>query len=398
MNPTLSSKSLDVMNQESTYIAKTFNRLPVVWERGDGCRLWDVEGKRYLDFFSGQAVMNLGYNHPGQKKAMQEQLDKLVHTGNLFYLKSQIELARLLVEKTFGDKVFFSNSGAEIVELSIKVARKWAKNRHEIIAMRNSFHGRTFGALSATGQDKYRQGITPMLPGFKHVAFNDLTAAASAISDQTCAILIEPVQGEGGVLPADPVYLKNLRELCTRNNLLLIFDEIQCGLGRSGWFNAYEHFQVVPDMLLLAKPLGGGLPISALVTREDIASAMQVGDHGTTFGGNPVAAAGGIVLMNELSKPGFLEKVREMSGYLRDKLQELTAQFPGTLTASRGLGMMWGLEAGDKAQVIVTKALEQGLVLNCTAGKIVRLLPSLVVGKAEVDEACTIMQKVIAAL
>jgi acetylornithine/succinyldiaminopimelate/putrescine aminotransferase len=329
---------------------------------------------------------------------MQEQLDKLVHTGNLFYLKSQIELARLLVEKTFGDKVFFSNSGAEIVELSIKVARKWAKNRHEIIAMRNSFHGRTFGALSATGQDKYRQGITPMLPGFKHVAFNDLTAAASAISDQTCAILIEPVQGEGGVLPADPVYLKNLRELCTRNNLLLIFDEIQCGLGRSGWFNAYEHFQVVPDMLLLAKPLGGGLPISALVTREDIASAMQVGDHGTTFGGNPVAAAGGIVLMNELSKPGFLEKVREMSGYLRDKLQELTAQFPGTLTASRGLGMMWGLEAGDKAQVIVTKALEQGLVLNCTAGKIVRLLPSLVVGKAEVDEACTIMQKVIAAL
>jgi predicted acetylornithine/succinylornithine family transaminase len=396
--------SQEVINQEASSIAKTFNRQPVVWVKGEGSRLWDKEGKSYLDFFSGHAVMDLGYNHPAQMAAMQAQLQALPHTGNLYYTEPQVELAKRLAEASFGDKVMFSNSGAEIIELAIKLARKWAKRerpdekRYEIITMKGSFHGRTYGALTATAQEKYHKGIEPMLPGFKYVPFNNFVAVASGITNQTCAIMVEPVQGEGGLMPADKKYLQSLRTLCDQNHLLLIFDEIQCGLGRLGTRHAYEWFGVTPDVMLVAKPLGGGLPISALVTRADVATALQVGDHGSTFGGNPVAAAAGCVLLEELSKPGFLDQVRATGEYLAAKLGELAAQHPNLVKEVRGAGLMLGMELKHSGPEAVRQALQKGLVINCTAGHVLRLLPPLIIGKPEVDEACLILKQVFEAL
>jgi acetylornithine/N-succinyldiaminopimelate aminotransferase len=394
----------DVMSQESHYIAKTFNRQPVVWERGEGCRLWDKDGKRYLDLFSGHAVMSLGYAHPAQLAAMRDQLDRLVHCGNLYYTEAQVELARRLVEASFGEKVLFANSGAEIVELAIKLARKWARkhqpgeDRYEIIAVKGSFHGRTYGALTATGQDKYHQGLEPMLPGFKHVALNNFVAVASAITNRTCAVLIEPLQGEGGIHAADPKYLQSLRQLCDQNHLLLIFDEIQCGLGRLGVRHAYEWSGVTPDVLLLGKPLGGGLPLSALVTRQDVSAALQVGDHGSTFGGNPVAAAAGIVLLAELAKPGFLDRVRETGEYFGGKLAALAAAHPKVVKEARGVGLMRALELKVPGGEAVKLALDAGLVINCTATKVLRFLPPLILGPAEVDEAVAVLDQILAEL
>lgn len=396
--------SQEVISQEAAVMAKTFNRQPVVWARGEGCRLWDKEGKAYLDFFAGHAVMNLGYAHPAQTAAMQAQMAALVHTGNLYYTEAQVELAKRLTESTFGNKVLFSNSGAEIVELAIKLARKWARRerpdeqRFEILTMKGSFHGRTYGALTATGQEKLHQGIEPLLPGFKYVPFNNFVGAASGITNRTCAIMLEPVQGEGGITPADKKYLQALRNLCDQNHLLLIFDEIQCGLGRLGTRNAYEAFEVVPDILLVAKPLGGGLPISALVTRAEVASALQVGDHGSTFGGNPVAAAAGCVLLAEVARPGFLENVKSTGEYFGKKLAELGEKHPGLVKAVRGLGLMWGMELSHSGPEAVRAALGKGLVINCTAGKVLRFLPPLIVGRSEVDEACQILDAVLAAL
>ena len=264
--------------------------------------------------------------------------------------------------------------------------------------MKKSFHGRTYGAISATGQDKLHKGITPLLPGFKYIPFNNFVAMASAINNKTCAIMLEPIQGEGGVNFADKKYLKQVRELCDRNKLLLIFDEIQCGLGRTGHLHAYEYFGVIPDILLLGKALGGGLPLSALVTRKNIASALEIGDHGSTFGGNPVAAAAGLALLEELSRPGFLEQVREMQAYLEEKLKQLASKYPKKILELRGIGLMWGLELKGKAEAVVTLALEKGLIVNYTAGNVLRLLPPLVVGKEEIYEACSILDKVFGEL
>ncbi|MCD4813037.1 acetylornithine transaminase [bacterium] len=382
-------------------IAKTFNRQPVVWQKGFGCRLTDSEGTECLDFFSGHAVMNLGYDHPAQMAAMQAQLKSLVHTGNLYYLAPQVQLAQKLVDVTFGDKVLFANSGAEIVELAVKLARKWARReqppeaQYEIITLRNSFHGRTFGALSATGQDKYHKGIDPMLPGFKHVPINNFATTASAITNKTCAIMVEPIQGEGGIHLGTQKYLRDLRGLCDRNRLLLIFDEIQCGLGRSGYMNAYEAFGVQPDVLLLGKPLGGGFPLSALITTETIASALELGEHGSTFGGNPVAAVGGVVLLGELAKPGFLESVREKGAYLGEQLAILAKTYAANCVDVRGIGLMWGMELKEKGPEVVRQALAAGLVMNCTAGNVLRFLPALIITKQEIDEALKILEKVM---
>ncbi|MBN1595962.1 acetylornithine transaminase [candidate division FCPU426 bacterium] len=392
----------EVMQWDEKYIARTFNRQDVVWDRGRQHRLWDIAGKEYLDFFSGHAVMNLGYGHPAQKEAMQAQLDKLVHNGNLFHFAEQALLAKRLVETSFGDKVFFANSGAEIVDLAIKLARKWARrerpqeDQYEIITLKGSFHGRTFGALSATGQDKYHQGVGPMLPGFKYVQINNFAATASAINNKTCAIMIEPVQGEGGIHISTVKYIKEVQELCKHNRLLLILDEIQCGLGRIGYFHAYQAFDVVPDVLLLGKPLGGGLPLSALVTRQDVALALTVGEHGSTFGGNPVAAAAGRVLLNELDRPGFLEKARKTGAYLGQQLGMLAADYPDRIVGVRGTGLMWGLELKERGPETVRLALEAGLVINCTAGQVLRFLPALTITPEEVDEAVAIIRKILA--
>jgi predicted acetylornithine/succinylornithine family transaminase len=391
----------EIVRSGTSCLARVANRFSVVWERGEGSRLWDREGRKYLDFFSGHAVMNLGYAHPAQYPAMHTQMERMVHAGNLYYMEPQVELARRLVQATFGDRVLFANSGAEIVELAIKVARKWARqkgsteDRFEILTMRGSFHGRTYGALSATGQEKHHQDIGPMLPGFKYAPLNNFVAAASAISNRTCAIMLEPIQGEGGIYPAEKKYLRKLSELCHRNNLLLIFDEVQCGLGRTGYLNAYEMTGVIPDVLLLGKPLGGGLPISALVTREDIAAVLKVGDHGSTFGGNPVAAAAGCGLLSELAKPGFLQGVKKTGAYLGGQLDALAKTCPQKIIGVRGAGMMWGMELKERGPEMVQRALEQGLVINCTAGNVLRFLPALTIGQAEVDEACKILKGIL---
>lgn len=391
----------EIIGLENSCIGKTFNRYPVVWEKGEGCWLWDKNGKKYLDFFSGHAVMNLGYGHPGQMRAMRAQMEKLPHTGNLFYLESPVRLAERLSSLSFGGKVFFANSGAEITELAIKLARKAALRRggdgrrFEILTVQGSFHGRTYGALSATGQEKYHQNLGPMLPGFKHIPLNDIQAAVQAASDATCAILLEPVQGEGGVWPASREYLQALRALCDQKGMLLILDEIQCGLGRTGRLHAYEHFGVVPDALLLAKPLGGGLPISALIAKAEVAGALQVGDHGTTFGGNPVAAAGGLVLLEELSRPGFLEHVREMGKIFEDGLNRLASGHSRRVKAVRGLGLMWGLELTEPGVPFVQRALDHGLVINCTAGNVLRLLPPLIIEKDHVGQALQILDEIL---
>jgi predicted acetylornithine/succinylornithine family transaminase len=396
--------SQEVFNAEAAAVAKTFNRQPVVWASGEGCRLKDKEGKSYLDFFAGHAVMNLGHAHPGQLAAMRGQLEALVHVGNLYYTEAQVELARRLTATGFGNKVLFSNSGAEIVELAIKLARKWAKRerpdeqRYEILTMKGSFHGRTYGALTATAQEKYHKGLEPMLPGFKYVPFNNFVSAASGITNHTCAILVEPVQGEGGVTPADKKYLQALRNLCDQNHLLLIFDEIQCGLGRLGTLHAYEHFGVVPDVVLLAKPLGGGLPISALLTRADVASALQVGDHGSTFGGNPVAAAAGCVLLDELAKPAFLEHVRSTGAFFQAQLKAMAVRHPGLVKEVRGAGLMQGMELKRLGPEAVRLALQHGLVINCTAGHTLRFLPPLILSQAEAEEACAILETVLQTL
>ena len=396
--------SEDVIAAEAAHMARVFARQGAVWSRGEGCRLWDKNGRAHLDFFSGHAVMALGYGHPRQRDAMLRQLENLVHTGNLYYSEAQVELARRLTAASFGDKVFFANSGAEITELAIKLARKGAARRgghagaYEIITIQGSFHGRTYGALSATGQEKYHAGLGPMLPGFKYVPRGNFVAAAAAITNRTCALLVEPVQGEGGVHPAEAEYLRQVRKLCDRNRLLLIFDEIQCGLGRIGTHHAYEHYGVEPDVLLLGKPLGGGLPLSALVTTGETARDLGPGDHGSTFGGNPVAAAGGVVLLESLAQPGFLAHVRETGDKLAEGLDGLHRRFRGLIRQRRGLGLMQALELEDHGPEAVRLALEEGLVINCTAGHTLRFLPALIVGRAEVDEALDIMDRVFARL
>ena len=401
MNPNLPDTAA-IIRDEAAYLAQTFQRQPVAWEQGQGCRLTDREGRTYLDFFSGHAVMNLGFGHSEQLAAMQEQLERLVHTGNLYYLEPQIRLARLLVEHSFGERVFFANSGAEIVELAVKLARKWGGQaggrRHEILCLEGSFHGRTFAALSATGQAKYHQGLEPLVPGFKHVKPDDLEQMRLAVTPATCAVLVEPVQGEGGVRPLDQKYLRGLRTLCDEHKLLLVFDEIQCGLGRMGRFHAYEHFGVIPDVMLLGKPLGGGLPLSALVTRSEVAAAMHVGDHGSTFGGNPVAAAGGCVLLEHLAKPGWLEAVRQTGELLGGQLDAVAREFPNLVAAHRGAGLMHGLELKQPGAEAVKRALAAGLVINCTAVNVLRFLPALVVSRAEVEEAVAILRRVLAQL
>ncbi|MEW6516920.1 MAG: acetylornithine transaminase [candidate division FCPU426 bacterium] len=401
MNP-LQPDTAAIMQLESRVLAQTFQRQPVVWEQGQGCRLVDREGKTYLDFFSGHAVMNLGYGHPEQLAAMRAQLERLAHSGNLYYLEPQIRLANLLVRHSFGERVFFANSGAEIVELAVKLARKWGRKngaqKYEIICLEGSFHGRTFAALTATGQPKYHEGLEPMLPGFKHVPANDLEKIKAATSAATSAVLVEPIQGEGGIRPLDMEYLRGLRAWCDERKLLLIFDEIQCGLGRIGHFHAYEHFGVTPDVLLLGKPLGGGLPLSALVTRTDVAAAMKTGDHGTTFGGNPVAAAGGCVLLEQLAKPGWLVNVRQAGQYLGEQLDQVAREFPALVAAHRGAGLMHGLELKKPGAEAVRLALAAGLVVNCTAVNVLRFLPALIVSQAEIEEAVSILRRVLAQL
>jgi predicted acetylornithine/succinylornithine family transaminase len=380
------------------YIAHTYNRFPVLPIRGKGTRIWDIEGKEYIDFFAGLAVCNLGHCHPKVVQAIRAQAEKLIHVSNLYYIEPQIELASLLCKHSFADKVFFCNSGAEANEGALKLARKYAKgktgeDRYEIITMERSFHGRTLATLTATGQTKYHKGYAPLMPGFKYVPFNDLKAVKEAIDSKTCAVLLEPIQGEGGVNIPSEGYLKGLREICDEKGILLILDEVQVGMGRTGRLFAYEHENIVPDMLTLAKSLAGGVPIGALLMREAIANSFEPGDHASTFGGNFLATAAGVAAVNAILDEGMLENCQRVGEYFLKKLQELKKKF-GFVKDVRGRGLILGLEMEIEGSEIVKEMMKRGFLINCTMNHVLRFLPPLIVTKEEVDQMIKALEEV----
>jgi acetylornithine/N-succinyldiaminopimelate aminotransferase len=378
-----------------------YNRNPVAFVKGEGCRLFDADGREYLDFLSGIAVCALGHCHPAVTEAICRQAGELVHVSNLFYTEPQTELAELLVANSFADKVFFANSGAEANEAAIKLARiASGPGRYEIISLEGSFHGRTLATVAATGQTKFHQGFEPMPEGFVHAPFGDLVVLDSMITDNTCAIMCEPIQGESGVRPLSMEYLRGIRALCDKHDLFLIFDEVQTGIGRSGTLFAYEQIGVVPDIATVAKALGNGLPIGAMLTTKDIAAALLPGTHASTFGGNPVATAAAVATMKIILEEGFLAGVRLRGEYFREQLQNLVPRFPNLLTEVRGLGMIWALvltEAGVKqGSDLVKKMLDRGYIINFAGNIALRFVPPLIVSEGEIDRLVTALAEVFA--
>lgn len=389
----------EIVELSEKYIMKTYGRIPLALVKGKGVRVWDAEGNEYLDFVGGLAVNSLGHCPPAVVEAVTEQAGKLMHVSNLYYIEPQARLARLLVENSCCDKVFFCNSGAEANEGAIKLARKYAKQKggpekYEIITALKSFHGRTLAAITATGQVKYQKGFEPLPPGFKYVPFNDLDALKKATGPNTCAVMLEPVQGEGGVNVAGQSYLEGVKQLCVERGLLLIFDEVQCGLGRTGKLFAYQNYGVEPDIITLAKALAGGFPIGALLAREEVAAAFQPGDHASTFGGNPLACAAGLAVMETMLKEGFLEKVAANGAYFKKRLEELASRYP-FVKEVRGMGFLLGMELSMEGADIVTRCHEKGLLINCVNGNVLRFIPPLIVERAEIDRAVEILDEVL---
>jgi predicted acetylornithine/succinylornithine family transaminase len=389
----------EIIDLNAKYLCTTYARFPVAFVRGQGCRLWDADGKVYLDFFASLAVMNLGQCHPVVVKAVQEQVATLTHISNLHHTVPQARLAELLCTNSFADKVFFCNSGAEANEAAIKLARKFGGDkrdgRYEILTTLGSFHGRTMAAISATGQEKVRQGFAPLLEGFRYVPYDDLAAMEAAISERTIAILVEPIQGEGGVVTPRPGYLKELRALCDRHGLLLILDEVQTGMGRTGKLFAYEYESITPDIMTLAKALGGGIPIGAMLARGEVAESFNLGSHGSTFGGNAIACAAGVAVVNTLLHGGVLENCQTMGEYFLGRLHTLKEKF-SFIKEVRGKGLILGAELDREGAAIVDTCLKEGLLINNTAGKVLRFIPPLIVTKAEIDEGLAIVEKVLA--
>ena len=382
-------------------VAPTYGRYPIALVRGEGCRVWDADGKEYLDFVSGLAVCNLGHCHPGVVAAIREQAGKLIHVSNLYHIEPQIDLAKKLNRLSFGDKAFFCNSGTEAVEAALKLARKYSfqkygEGRHEILSFDMSFHGRTMASLTATGQAKFHGAFKPLLPGFRYMPFGDVESVAASVSEQTCAIMVEPIQGEGGVNVPPDGYLKGLREICDANDLLLLYDEVQVGLGRTGKLWAYEHEGVAPDAMSLAKALAGGTAIGALVA-SDKAMAFEPGDHAATFGGNPLATAAGCAAVDAITAPGFLGHVQEMGAYANAGLEEL-AKRHAIIKDIRGKGLIIGCEVDVDATSIVTKGLEAGFLLNVAVQKVIRLIPPLVVEKGMIDKLMNFLDEALADL
>ncbi|MBV5317417.1 MAG: acetylornithine transaminase [Desulfobulbaceae bacterium] len=369
----------------------TYSRFPAAMVKGSGCRLWDADGKEYLDFLAGIAVCSLGHCHPKVTEAICRQAASLVHVSNLFHTPPQIELAELLVAHSFADRVFMANSGAEVNEAAIKLARIHSgPGKYEIISLEGSFHGRTLAAVAATGQPRFHQGFEPLPQGFVHAPFGDPQALEALITPQTCAILCEPLQGESGVRPLTPDYLLAIRRICDRHGLLLIFDEVQTGLGRTGTLFAHEQLGVTPDIMTLAKALGNGLPIGAMLTTETIAASLTVGTHASTFGGNPVAAAAAVEVLRIMLADGFLESVRDKSRYLVEKLEGVATRYPHLATGVRGRGLLLGLVLTEKGieqgMTIVQQMFEQGALINFAGNRVLRFVPPLVVSREEIDQ------------
>lgn len=379
---------------------QTYNRFPAAMVKGQGCRLWDADGKEYLDFLSGIAVCSLGHSHPAVTEAVCMQAGTLTHVSNLFYTTPQIELAELLVAHCFADRVFMANSGAEANEAAIKLARiHGGVGRYEIISLTGSFHGRTLATVAATGQPKFHEGFEPLPQGFVHAEFGDPAQLEGLISEQTCAILCEPLQGESGVRPLDTSYLQVIRDLCDKHGLLLIFDEVQTGMGRTGTLFAYEQLGVEPDIMTVAKALGNGLPIGAMLTTDEIAASFTVGSHASTFGGNPVAAAAAVVTMKLMLADDFLEGVRVRGSYLAEELQEVAHDFPELANGVRGRGLLLGLVLTDKGislgPTIVERLFEQGVLINFAGNRVLRFIPPLIISQLDIDEMIIKLKSVL---
>ncbi|MBR1420973.1 MAG: acetylornithine transaminase [Selenomonadaceae bacterium] len=385
----------EIIGKDNSNYLPVFSRYQIVLDRGEGVYLFDTEGNMYLDFLAGIAVNVLGYDFKPLVATISEQAKLLIHCSNLYYTRPQAEAARKLVELSGLDRAFFGNSGAEANEGAIKVARKFAhsidKNKSKIITALDSFHGRTLATLTATGQPHYHEGYEPLPGGFEYVKFNDIDALEKLVDDQTCAVMLETIQGEGGVHPPNPDYFRKVRELCDKHRALLILDEIQCGMGRTGKFFAYENYGIKPDVVTLAKGLAGGVPIGAFICTDEVANSMKPGDHGTTFGGNPLACAAANVVLDTISQKSFLDHVAEVGKYFKEKLVELQQKFPDLIRDVRGEGLLLGAELSKPGRRVVELCMKRGAIINCTVGNVLRFVPPLIVEKDQIDELVEIL-------
>ena len=388
-----------IMALADQHIMNTYRRAPIALVKGEGAKLWDASGREYLDFVAGIAVCNLGHSHPKVVKAIKKQAKELMHVSNLYYTKPQGEVAALLTKHSFADKAFFCNSGAEANEAAIKLARKYAHenlgaDKFELITMKDSFHGRTMATITATGQEKFQFGFTPLLDGFTYAPFNDPAALEAAISPRTCGIMLEPIQGEGGVIIPDDGYLANVREICNRHKILMIVDEVQTGIGRTGKLFAYEYSGVKPDIMTLAKALGNGFPVGAMLATDEVARAFSPGNHASTFGGNLLAMAAVKATLETLIKDGVLDHCQRMGSYFLARLQDLKARH-ALISEVRGRGLMLACSLTIDGADIVTSCQEKGLLINCTGGKTLRFVPPLIVEEKDIDAAISILDDVM---
>lgn len=393
----------ELMGTANKLLLQNYRQSPIVMSRGEGCVLWDTEGRRYLDMTAGIAVCALGHGHKGLAEAIASQAARLIHTSNLYYVETQLMFAQALAKRAFKGRAFFCNSGAEANEAALKIARRYQvtvkqqPHRTEIIAFEGSFHGRTMGALSVTGQTKYRDGFGPLVPGVTFVPYGDLAAVKAQLGPNTCAVMLEPIAAEGGILVPPAGYLAELRKACDAAGALLIFDEVQTGVGRTGTFYAFEQENMVPDVITLAKGIAGGVPMGAMLASEDVSRAFEPGVHASTFGGNPLASAAALYVQQAIDTFGLLQNVQTMGAYLHGELARLAAAHAPKTTEARGRGLLQGLAVAGDAAPIVAKARERGLLLSVAGGSVVRFVPALVVTKAEIDEAVGILNDVLTA-
>lgn len=390
--------SIECRELADKVLMHTYQRYPIIWNRGEGVYLYDLEGKEYLDFAAGIAVFALGYNNKEYNYALKEQVDKIIHVSNLYYSLPMVEAAKKVVDASGMDKVFFTNSGTEAIEGAVKLAKRYYYNKTglaegEIIAMEHSFHGRSTGALAVTGTKKYREPFGPLMPGISFASFNEIESIKALITDKTCAIIMEPVQGEGGIYPAKQAFLEQVRRLCDEKDIALIFDEVQCGMGRTGTMFAYQGYQVFPDIMATAKALGCGVPVGAFLAKGKFADILMPGDHGTTYGGNPLATAAVSIVFDLFEKGNILENVNNVSGYLWEKLEELREKFQNKIIAHRGKGLMQGLEFKEPVNEIIRRAQQEGLILISAGTNIIRFVPPLIINKGHINSMIEKLQK-----
>lgn len=390
-----------IIEETEKYYLPVFGRYPMVMELGQGCRVWDDEGNEYVDAFAGIAVNSLGYNHPVLVKAISEQAAKLMHCSNLYYTEIQAKALRVVAEATGMDRIFFANCGAEGNEGAMKLARKYgvskAPTKYKIISADESFHGRTFDTLAATGHDYYHVGYGPLSPGHVLVPYGDIKALEAQMDDDVCAVLLEPIQGEGGVHVPPDEYLQQVRALCDKHDALLIFDEVQTGVARTGKWFAYMHSGVKPDILTFAKGIGGGFPVAGFAVPERLAHVFKPGDHGGTFGGNPLACAAVYATLTTIKSEGLVDKVAEKGEYFKNELRKLQEKYPDKVTDVRGCGLMLGMEVAGEGKPIVESCLANNVIVNCTAGNVIRIVPPLIISKEEIDIVVAALDKALAA-